>query len=92
MTNIEKLKPAWFDHWTDIPQWIAGRIGHVAAEWSVVERELEELVRPLLDADIQLTRIITAKRRGSSHPQGGPHRGRTQVLSQGALQRPQTHR
>jgi hypothetical protein len=31
MPNIEKLKPAWFDHRTDIPHWIAKGIGQVAA-------------------------------------------------------------
>jgi hypothetical protein len=45
MVNIQKLKPAWHDYRTDIPQWVASGIGQVAAEWAVLERELEEFRR-----------------------------------------------
>jgi hypothetical protein len=59
VVNVQKLNLAWFDHRTDIPQWISSEIGQVAAEWSVLERELEELIRLLMDADIQVVRIVT---------------------------------
>jgi len=58
MVNIQKLKPAWHDYRTDIPQWVASGIGQVAAEWAVLERELEELIRLLMDIDPQHGRII----------------------------------
>src|SRR5260370_19520408 len=58
MVNIQKLKPAWHDYRTDIPQWVASGIGQVAVEWSVLERELEELIRLLMDANIQAVRIV----------------------------------
>jgi hypothetical protein len=61
MVPIEKLKPAWFDHRTDVPKWISAGIGQIAIEWSVLERELEELIRLLLDADIQQVRILVNK-------------------------------
>jgi hypothetical protein len=59
MIKLEKLQLAWFDHRTDFPRWIASGIGQVVAEWSVLERELEELIRLLMDADIQTVRIVT---------------------------------
>jgi len=58
MVDIQKLKPAWFDHRTDVPQWIAAGIGQVVVEWSVLERETEELIRTLTDDDIQQARIV----------------------------------
>ena len=58
MVNIQKLKPAWHDYRTDIPQWVASGIGQVAVEWAVLERELEELIRLLMDIDPQHGRII----------------------------------
>jgi hypothetical protein len=58
MVNIQKLKPAWHDYRTDIPQWVASGIGQVTAEWAVLERELEELIRLLMDIDPQHGRII----------------------------------
>jgi hypothetical protein len=58
MVDIQKLKPGWHDYRTDIPQWISSGIGKVAAEWAVLERELEELIRLLMDIDIQHGRII----------------------------------
>ena len=67
MVDISKLQPAWHDHTTDVPKWITIGIGQVAMEWATVERELEELIRLLLDGDVQLVRILTnemnAKRR-----------------------------
>lgn len=68
MVDIKKLKPAWFEHQTNIPQWIAKGIAQVTAEWAVFERELEELIRLLIDAKIEHGRIIvnwmSAKIRG----------------------------
>src|SRR5580704_6665206 len=58
MVDIEKLGPAWFEHRTDLPQWLSSGIGQVAAEWSVLERELEELIRLLMDIDIQHGRVV----------------------------------
>lgn len=58
MVSIDKLNPAWHDHRTDIPQWVLSGIGQVAAEWAVLERELEELIRLLMDVEIQHGRII----------------------------------
>jgi hypothetical protein len=58
MVDIQKLKPAWHDYRTDIPQWVSSGIGQVAVEWAVLERELEELIRLLIDVDIQHGRII----------------------------------
>ncbi len=58
MVDIQKMNPGWFDHRTDIPQWIASGIGQVCAEWAVLERELEELIRLLMDIDIKDARII----------------------------------
>jgi len=58
MVDIRKLQPAWFDHRTDIPQWICSGIAYVVAEWAVLERELEELIRILMDGKIQQVRIL----------------------------------
>jgi hypothetical protein len=58
---IKKLKWKWFDHRTDVPQWIASGIGRVAIEWSVLEREMEELIQLLFDSHIQTTRILVNK-------------------------------
>ena len=54
MVNIRKLQPAWVDHRTDIPQWICTGIAYAVAEWAVLERELEELIRILMDGEIDL--------------------------------------
>jgi len=48
-----------FDHRTDLPKWILSGIGQIVAEWAVLERELAELVRMLMDVDIQIGRIAT---------------------------------
>lgn len=58
MVDIRKLQPAWFDHRTDIPQWICSGIAYAVAEWAVLERELEELIRILMDGEIQQVRIL----------------------------------
>jgi hypothetical protein len=52
MVDIRKLTPAWHDYRTDIPQWLSSGIGQVAVEWAVLERELEELIRLLMDIDL----------------------------------------
>src|SRR5262245_33423632 len=57
MVDIQKLKPAWHDYRTDIPSWILKGIGQVVAEWAVLERELEELIRLLMDIRIEFGRI-----------------------------------
>src|SRR5215813_4947900 len=58
MVDIRKLQPAWFDHRTDIPQWICSGIAYAVAEWAVLQRELEELIRILMDGEIQQVRIL----------------------------------
>jgi hypothetical protein len=58
MVDIQKLKPSWHDHRTDIPRWLLAGIGQVASEWAVCERELEELIRLLMDVRIEFGRII----------------------------------
>jgi hypothetical protein len=55
---MKQLPWRWFNHRTDIPVWIASGIGRAAAEWAIVERELEELIHLLLDVDIQPARVI----------------------------------
>jgi hypothetical protein len=52
---------AWVDHRTDIPQWAKDGVAQIIIEWSVLERELEELIRLLMDTDIQHVRILTAR-------------------------------
>jgi len=52
-----KLPWTWHDYRTDLPQWLTFRIGQIIIEWSVLERELEELVRLLMDTDIRSGRI-----------------------------------
>jgi hypothetical protein len=79
---LKRLKLGWHDYRTDIPEWIASGIGQTAAEWAVIERELEEVIRLLMDADIQIariaanrmnarTRIITIKSLLESHVLNG---------------------
>jgi hypothetical protein len=55
----KKLETYWFDHRTDLPPWISSGIGQTAAEWSVLERELEEIIRILTNGETQQTRILT---------------------------------
>jgi hypothetical protein len=56
---MKQLPSAWFDHRTDLPQWIISRIGQILVEWSVLERELEQLIQMLVNTDIGIARIIT---------------------------------
>ena len=59
MADLSKrVKTFWFDHRTDLPQWISSGIGHAVAEWSVLERELEELIRILTNSHTEQTRIL----------------------------------
>jgi hypothetical protein len=51
----------WFDHRTDLPQWLSIGIGQLIAEWSMLDKELEELIRILIDGDFQQTRILLFK-------------------------------
>jgi hypothetical protein len=55
------LRWVWFDHRTDLPQWLTSRIGQIAVEWSVLERELEQLIQMLTDADIGIARIVSSR-------------------------------
>ena len=56
---MKQLKSTWFDHRTDLPQWLTSRVGQIVVEWSVLERELEELIQMLMNTDIGLARIAT---------------------------------
>ena len=42
-----------------MPHWLTSRIGQIVVEWSVLERELEELIQMLLNTDIGFSRIMT---------------------------------
>ena len=55
---MKQIKTVWFDHRTDLPTWITSRIGQIVVEWSVLERELEELIQMLVNTDIGFTRIM----------------------------------
>ena len=46
-------------HRTSIPAWLAKGIGHIAAEWSALEWELEDTIRILLAIDIGNAKIAT---------------------------------
>jgi hypothetical protein len=56
---MKQLSLGRFDHRTDLPQWITSRIGQIVVEWSVLERELEELIQMLINTDIGFSHIIT---------------------------------
>ena len=56
---MKKIQWFWFDHRTDVPRWLAAGIGQIAIEWSVLERELEELIRLLMDVEINVGRMST---------------------------------
>jgi hypothetical protein len=58
---VTKLPWSWFDHRTDVPQWVAAGIGRAVVEWAVLEREIEEVIHLLLDVDIKDARIIANK-------------------------------
>lgn len=49
----------WFDHRTDLPTWLTAAIGRIAVGWSALERELEELIRLLMDAELRDGRMVT---------------------------------
>jgi hypothetical protein len=55
---VKEIKTVWFDHRTDLPTWITSRIGQIVVEWSVLEREIEELIQMLVNTDIGFTRIM----------------------------------
>jgi hypothetical protein len=57
-TKLVKSPFVWFDHRTDLPKWLLAGIGQILVEWSVLERELEELIRRLMDVDIKIGRIV----------------------------------
>jgi hypothetical protein len=56
---MKQLPYTWFDHRTDLPRWITSQVGQIAAEWSVLEREMEQLIHLLTDTDIGIARIVT---------------------------------
>ena len=56
---MKQIAWSWFDHRTDVPQWLAAGVGQIAIEWSVLERELAEAIRLLMDTDIRTGRIVT---------------------------------
>ncbi|MFZ2078275.1 MAG: hypothetical protein WAV38_16795 [Xanthobacteraceae bacterium] len=56
---MKQLPWVWFDHRTDLPRWLTSRVGQIVIEWSVLERELEELIQMLLNTDIGFSRIMT---------------------------------
>jgi hypothetical protein len=58
-TSVKQLPSVWFDHRTDLPDWVTIRIGRILVEWSVLERELEELIQLLINTDIAFSRIMT---------------------------------
>jgi hypothetical protein len=68
-----KAKIGWFDHRTDLPDCITIGIGQIVVEWSVLERELEELIRLLMDADIQHVRIVTNSMKAQTRLSAAQH-------------------
>lgn len=56
---VGKLPWTWFDYRADPPKWLLEGIGRIAVEWTILERELEELVRVAADVSIQTGRIVT---------------------------------
>jgi hypothetical protein len=58
---MKKMPWRWFDYRTDLPQWLTSRVGQIAVEWSVVERELEQLIHLLTDTEIAIARIATIR-------------------------------
>src|SRR5262249_28432939 len=57
-TKLVKRPFVYFDHRTDLPKWLLAGIGKILVEWSVLERELEELIRRLMNVDIKVGRIV----------------------------------
>jgi len=58
---VKRLPWRWHDYRTDLPKWLTSDIGKIIVAWSVFERELEELIRLLMDVDIMIGRV-TSKR------------------------------
>lgn len=56
---MKKIPWFWFDHRADLPQWLFAAIGKIAVEWSILERELEELIRLAADMPLKSGRIAT---------------------------------
>jgi hypothetical protein len=56
---MKKLPWKWFDHRTDLPQWLLSGVGQIVVEWAFLERELEEFIRLLMDGSIRLGRIMS---------------------------------
>jgi hypothetical protein len=56
---MKDLPWTWFDYRTDLPRWLAASVGQIAVEWSVLERELHELLQLLMDIDLRKGRIAT---------------------------------
>jgi len=59
--DMKKLPWRWHDYRTDVPKWLTAGIGTVMVEWAVFERELQELIRLLIDVSGQTGRIITKR-------------------------------
>lgn len=55
------IKTYWFDHRTDLPQWLSIGIGQTVAEWAFVEKELEGLILVLTNGDFEQNRILLFK-------------------------------
>lgn len=51
----------WFDHRTDLPQWLSSGIAQTVVEWAVLEKELEIIIRILTDGEVEHTRILLFK-------------------------------
>jgi hypothetical protein len=51
---------AWLDHRIDIPAWIATAIGRIAAEWSDLEYQIEDVIRIMLRTDIASARVAAS--------------------------------
>lgn len=58
---MRRLPWIWFDHRTDLPSWLLRGIAQVIVEWSVLERELEEAIRLLMDTNTRVGRIVANK-------------------------------
>src|SRR4029079_2663499 len=54
----KRLKAFWFDHRTDLPQWLATGVAQTISEWAVLERELEGVIRILINGEVEQTRIM----------------------------------
>ena len=56
---MSKLPWIWFDHRSDLPKWLTSELGQITVEWSMLERDMEEVIRLLMDAGIKTGRITT---------------------------------